>query len=93
MRGIDVNELFWSIDATAAFDIIDNFIVEDALTSATVGENALEKVRTSILSAYNRHEAGRSNDDASGSSPGVPQPIRYTDQTEDGYVGLEAPLG
>lgn len=82
------------LDADRAFDVIDSIIVDELLRGVDV-EGGLEKVRTNILSVYNNgSKTGSSNDRAGGiNTPREQQPIKWTDQTEDGFVGLEEPLG
>lgn len=76
------------MDAERSFNVIDNLIVEDAVENAQA-QGALFEARTNLTKAYDKID-GDGTDDFSGNGTGQ---IEYTPQTEEGYLGLEAPLG
>lgn len=98
IQGVDLRELLWTHNADRCFDIIDSIIINDALIGADV-EGGMEKIRTAVLSVYNEAEKqdGNSNDTAGSPPPGLgPRrtgPIQFTEQAEQGYLGLEPAFG
>lgn len=79
------------LDAERAFNLIDSIFVEDLLRDAEL-QGALVLTRAKLDKIYNRKTHNRSDEDDSEYTSGN-GPIRYTEQTENGFVGLEAPLG
>lgn len=93
LQNVDLRKLLQELDGDRAFDVIDSILVDELLSGVDV-EGGIEKVRTNILSVYNGNRIrGSSNDNAGGMIPREQQPIAWTEQTEDGFAGLEAPLG
>lgn len=76
------------LDADRSFNMIDNIFVEDALRDAQVQGN-LVLIRAKVNKIHDREKSTGADDEFhSGNGP-----IEYTEQTEHGFVGLEAPLG
>lgn len=78
------------LDAERTFNLIDNIFIEESLRDATLqGQLFLQRAK---LNKIHEGEANRdtSYNDSRHSDNG---PIKYTEQTEQGFVGLEAPLG
>jgi hypothetical protein len=78
--------MFNELDAESTFNIIDNIFVEETLKDAHSGGN-LVLIRAKLNKIYDRESNGSKDTSASGNGP-----IEYTEQTENGFVGLEAPL-
>jgi hypothetical protein len=90
-RGVDLEELFETLSADRMLNVMDTIIVED-ITSGAMIEGGTEKIRTKLLSVYNAPE--RTNDEVSGYRPGEVKPMpNYIQPDDDGFAGLEAPLG
>jgi hypothetical protein len=77
------------VDAERTFNVIDNLIVADAIENA-LANGGLFEARTKLSKVYDKIDSD-GTDDFSGNN-GTGQ-IEYTPQTEDGYLGLEKPLG
>jgi hypothetical protein len=82
---VDLRTVFDDLDAERCFNVIDYLVVTDALAN-TKSQGALKEVRTALDKLYDRIEGV-------GSVAKYSPPIVYADQTEDGYVGFEKPLG
>jgi hypothetical protein len=78
--------LFNELDAERSFNIIDNIFVEETIRDAQANGNLI-LVRAKMNKIYDRESNGSKDNSASGDGP-----IEYTEQTEEGFVGLEAPL-
>jgi hypothetical protein len=79
--------MFNELDAESTFNIIDNIFVEESLKDAHFQGN-LSLIRAKLNKIYDRESNGTDDNSASGNGP-----IEYTEQTEEGFVGLEAPMG
>lgn len=79
-------ELFNELDAERSFNIIDNIFVEETIRDAEVQGNLI-LVRAKLNNVYKRESNGSNVNSTSGTGP-----IEYTEQTEEGFMGLEAPL-
>lgn len=78
--------MFNELDAESTFNIIDNIFVEETIRDAQANGN-LVLIRAKLNKIYDRESNGSNDTSASGNGP-----IEYTEQTEEGFVGLEAPL-
>jgi hypothetical protein len=80
-----------TLDAERAFNLIDHIFIDDSLRDAELQGNLI-LIRGKLNKVYDREHKRSSNaeDDFHPSGNG---PIDYTEQSEDGFVGLEAPLG
>jgi hypothetical protein len=100
LRGVDLEQLLETLDADRMMNVVDTLIQEDVLDGTSMTEGGIEKIRTLILSVYNpslRTSADR--DDPEGrfvdspvSGEIKPKPS-YTAQTEEGFFGIEPPIG
>jgi len=79
--------MFNELDAESTFNIIDNIFVEESLKDAQFQGN-LTLIRAKLNNIYDRESNGSNDKSTSGNGP-----IEYTEQTEEGFVGLEAPMG
>lgn len=89
-KGVDLHQIFQNLDAERAFNVIDNLIVEDAVENARL-EGALFDTRTKLTKAYGKIDSDGTDDISGDPYAGMGQ--IDTPQTEEGYLGLEAPLG
>lgn len=78
--------MFNELDAESTFNIIDNIFVEEAIRDAHAQGN-LVLVRAKLNKIYKRESNGSNDNSTSGTGP-----IEYTEQTEEGFMGLEAPM-
>ena len=79
-RGIDLVELFENLSADRCLNLIEEIIVEELIRNGKV-DGAIKKLRSEITRIYLKAEKNE-------------EPIEFveTPQTEQGYVGLDAPL-
>ena len=78
--------MFATLGHEQTMDIVDSILVEDTLEDAK-HDGVLTKIRTAVKKQYATIES------SSGEPSVVYEPPVYTEQTEDGYVGLPPPLG
>jgi len=77
------------LDAERSFNLIDNIFVEDSLRDS-LSQGNLNLIRAKVLKVHEFDSTDTSYNDSRHSDN---RPIKYTEQTEQGFVGLEAPLG
>lgn len=53
LQGVDLREIFASLDGEDTFNVIDALIIEDALLGAELEAGTLDKMRTAIIKVYN----------------------------------------
>ena len=71
-----------------AFNIVDYVVISEALADGEKG-GAITKVRAEVRKIYDA-----ANDDPHNPyNPTNSAPFQETEQTVDGYMGLDAPLG
>jgi hypothetical protein len=79
------------LDAERTFNLIDHIFIDDSLRDAELGGNLI-LIRGKLNKIYDR-EHKRSSSAEDEFQPSGNGPIDYTEQSENGFVGLEAPLG
>jgi len=93
-------ELFWQLDASRSFNVIDSIIVEEGIKAGKT-DNAYEKVRTELLKVYNstdtRSEYSEEEyDKMFGKRSDYSKPVKSfiptIEPTENGYPGLLPPV-
>jgi hypothetical protein len=78
------------LDAERSFNLIDNIFIEESLRDeALQGQLFLRRAKLNKIHE-SETDTNTSYNDSRHSDTG---PIKYTEQTEQGFVGLEAPLG
>lgn len=91
---MNLETIFDEYDAERAFNLIDYLLVEDAIYDGS-NQGNVNKIRAMLNKSYGRtrtmvDEDGFEIEVDSTSSSGE---FNYVEQTEQGYLGLEAPMG
>lgn len=87
-KGVDIEEMFYSQPAYVVISFIEHVIIDMAMVDGR-SEDSLTKLRTQLKSSAKdaRMENGTSAEDR------MITPPNYITPTEEGYPGLEDPVG
>lgn len=82
--------MFWTLGTARSFNVIDHLLIEDAVRD-NESRGAIIKSRAQLDKQYGR--IGKGDNDEFSMQPSGNSQLNYVDQTEDGFVGLEPPVG